>query len=188
MSAGGLFSSSSALFSSPEFLALEDSDLLPGINFDQASLAPFPDLRGSFIFSHLTSLVNSTLPVRSECQKYEGLPTKSWGPETSKVKHILLQHRWQRLGKWLCSWQLWGLLGFLYHLFSSPLDSQVELIQKPSNSPDYRVGTRFSSFSQRGRCDFCDMMQTYSQIFLFVNFASYSKIENSVQIEFAKSC
>ena len=65
MSAGGLFSSSSALFSSPEFLALEDTNVLPGINafdFDQVSLASFPDLRGSFIFSLLTSLVNSTLP------------------------------------------------------------------------------------------------------------------------------
>merc|ERR1711951_93085 len=59
MSAGGLFSSSSAFFSSPEFLALEGSDLLPvdSPDFDQVDLPSFADLRSSFIVSLLTSLV-----------------------------------------------------------------------------------------------------------------------------------
>ena len=70
MSAGGLFSSSSAFFSSPEFLALEGSDLLPvdSPDFDQVNLPSFADLRSSFIFSLLTSLVNSTLPLSHHVQ------------------------------------------------------------------------------------------------------------------------
>ena len=62
MSAGGIFSSSSALFSSPEFLTLDDADLLPfdapGLDqLDQLPLPSFADLRNSFIVSLLTSLV-----------------------------------------------------------------------------------------------------------------------------------
>ena len=60
MSAGGIFSSSSALFSSPEFLALDDADLLPfdAPGLDQLDQLPsFADLRNSFIVSLLTSLV-----------------------------------------------------------------------------------------------------------------------------------
>ena len=65
MSAAGLFSSSSAFFSSPEFLSLDDSDLLPldAPDFDQVSLPGFSDLRNSYIVSLLTSLVHITLPL-----------------------------------------------------------------------------------------------------------------------------
>merc|ERR1712192_84209 len=59
MSAAGLFSSSSALFSSPEFLSLDNTELLPldAPDFDQLSLPAFADLRNSFIVSILASLV-----------------------------------------------------------------------------------------------------------------------------------
>ena len=71
MSAGGIFSSSSALFSSPEFLALEDTDLLP-IDAPDLSLPSFADLRTSFVVSLLTSLVHATQIIN--------LVGKGWGP------------------------------------------------------------------------------------------------------------
>ena len=59
MTASGLFSSSSAFFTSPEFLTLEDTDLsLPAaFLFDRLDLPSVFDLRTSFVASLLASLV-----------------------------------------------------------------------------------------------------------------------------------
>ena len=80
MSAGGLFSSSSALFSSPEFLALEDTDLLPidAPDFDQVSFPFFADLRTSFIVSLLTSLVHSTQHCHCHIIYIQNMDLGSW--------------------------------------------------------------------------------------------------------------
>ena len=59
MTASGLFSSSSAFFTSPEFLALEDTDLSLSAAplFDRLDLPSVFDLRTSFVASLLASLV-----------------------------------------------------------------------------------------------------------------------------------
>ena len=124
MSASGLFSSSSAFFTSPEFLALEDTDLSLSAApfFDRLDLPSIFDLRTSFVASLLASLVINSWIVntfdRKCCSREPWSHIKEWLKKLCRCSGS--ESCW-------CSWPSLALPGFWCRLSLLLLVLQVIL-------------------------------------------------------------
>ena len=124
MTASGLFSSSSAFFTSPEFLALEDTDLSLSAApfFDRLDLPSIFDLRTSFVASLLASLVRNSWIVntfdRKCCSREPWSHIKEWLKKLCRCSGS--ESCW-------CSWPSLALPGFWRRLSLLLLVLQVIL-------------------------------------------------------------